>query len=117
MIRIAAFILCLLAEITFAAAPVECRVNTADLRLRKHSPIPLEVDLRNTTNSLLEGHLEVIMLHRDRRAGIHRSAPVVLSPGTRTVPPPCSWGIFRGKRTWHALYRVTGQRATAWLWT
>lgn len=68
------------------AADLKVTLETANLRLRKDAPIPLEVRFENPTPRLLEGRLEFTLLLGERKAGVHRSAELVIQPGTRTVP-------------------------------
>ena len=68
------------------AADITVTLDTANLRLRKDGPIPLEVRFQNATPRILEGRLELTLLFGDRKAGVHRTADIVLQPGTRTVP-------------------------------
>jgi hypothetical protein len=68
------------------AADLKVTLETANLRLRKDAPIPLEVHFENPTPRLLEGRLEFTLLLGDRRAGAHRTAELVLQPGSRTMP-------------------------------
>ena len=61
-------------------------LETRNLRLRKDAPISLGARFQNPTQRLLQGRLEITLLSGDRKAGVLRSAELVLQPGTRTVP-------------------------------
>ena len=88
------FILLLLAFAASAqAADLAATLEIGNLRLRKDAPIPLEVRFQNPTPRLLEGRLEIALPVGSRKAGIHRSAEMVLQPGTQVLPlslPPVS---------------------------
>ena len=68
------------------AADLTATLETANLRLRRGGPIPLEIRFQNPTQQLLEGRLEITLLLGDRKAAVHRGAELVLQPGTHTVP-------------------------------
>ena len=74
-------------------ADLTATLELGNFRLRKDAPMPVEVRLQNPTPRLLEGRLEITLLLGSRKAGIHRSAEIVLQPGTHTLPfslPPVS---------------------------
>lgn len=68
------------------SAELTATLDTANLRLRKDGPIPIEVRFQNPTQRLLEGRLEFTLLLGDRTAGVHRTAELFLQPGAQTVP-------------------------------
>lgn len=68
------------------AADLKATLENANLRLRRNSPIPIEVRFENPTPRLIEGRLELTLLAGDHRSGVHRSGELVLQPGTRVVP-------------------------------
>jgi hypothetical protein len=68
------------------AADLSAALETANLRLRKDAPIPIEIRFQNSTPRLLEGRLEFTLLLGDRKSGVHRTAEIVIRPGTQTIP-------------------------------
>jgi len=68
------------------AGELTATLETANLRLRHDAPMPLDVRFQNPTQSLLEGRLEFTLLIGDRKVGVHRTAELLLQPGTQTIP-------------------------------
>lgn len=84
--RLSPLVLLLLLPLTAHAAKFSASVARQDLQLRKNAPIPLEIQVEHQGGEIITGHFEATVLHRDRRAGIHRSAEIVIASGRRTVP-------------------------------
>jgi hypothetical protein len=81
-----AVLLLLALNVIGAAGDLTCGIPVSDLRLRRGGPIPVEMELTNRSNHILEGYLEAAILHRGKRIGIHRGADLALVPGRRSVP-------------------------------
>lgn len=71
-----------------SAAPLTAQLLTDDLRLRKGAPIPLEVRVTNSTQSIIEGRLELTLLRGGNAAAIYRSGELVIQPGARVIALP-----------------------------
>jgi hypothetical protein len=84
--RAVALLLLLVLGATGVAGDLTCGIPVSDLRLRRGGPIPVEMELTNRSNHIVEGYLEATILHRGKRIGVHRTAELALIPGRRSVP-------------------------------